>query len=1027
MQVTQVRTDPEIVFLGAGRPQRGDTHAALRETGGGASVLDWLLQAFATQQAGVQFIGGYQLREIRQRYPGFRYRENPDWEETRASGSLFLAEFPDSGALCATYSDVLYRASAVAALSQVEADVVVAVDSHWKDRYRGRPEADIEASEKVNLAGERVTRAGESITASQADAEFIGLVRFGPVAVALLGELRERVGREPELACEKLSTLVERLRVRGLEVRAVDLAGDWAELNEPQDLAHFVLGTKAETLARLHGMVRNSRIEDQVAFTVAEWEAQQRPLVERITEAFAGQAVVVRSSALSEDGFASANAGAYTSVLHVPVSDRDRLLAAIEEVIASYPDNNPANQVLVQPMVADVRASGVAFTRTLAHGAPWYVVNYDAASGSTESITNGTSRDHQTLVIRRDTEALPEDLPAVLSGLLPALREIEGLLGYDSLDVEFAVSGDNTVHILQVRPIAVDHSEWDLEDGALYALLAHAETHFRALQRPSPFVLGQKALFGVMPDWNPAEIIGTRPGRLAASLYRLLVMDDIWARQRAEYGYRDVRPQPLLVSFAGHPYVDVRASFNSFLPAALEDGLAERLVDFYLDWLVRHPQLHDKVEFEVVPTCFGLDFARWQRRLTEDGGFSAGEVEALRTALLEITREAFDRNATDMAAIEVLEQRCERLREADIPPLERAWLLLDDCRARGTLPFSHLARSAFVAVTLLRSAVHEGVIAQEDMDDFLNTIRSVSHTLTEDAHATATGKMAWPDFFEKYGHLRPGTYDISSPSYAVDPEAYLGPVVARAAEVPPTHAGAGERWGKVRGEFAAALGKAGLPDDIDRIETFMRGAIEGREYAKFAFTRNLSAALDALVAWGETHGVSREQLAHVSIDDLLALRTGTAVVADAGEWVRQRAAEGAAWVHQASAVELPPLITRAEDFSVFVYPGSEANFVGSGQVVAKCMDLSEAGAEKVELKGRIAMIPQADPGYDWLFGRDIAGLITMYGGANSHMAIRAAEFGLPAAIGVGETRYRALCGAEALDLNCANRQIHVVR
>ena len=72
-----------------------------------------------------------------------------------------------------------------------------------------------------------------------------------------------------------------------------------------------------------------------------------------------------------------------------------------------------------------------------------------------------------------------------------------------------------------------------------------------------------------MTDWNPAEIVGTNPKRLASSLYRYLVTDEVWARQRAEYGYRDVRPCPLLVDFVGHPYVDVRASFNSFVPAAL--------------------------------------------------------------------------------------------------------------------------------------------------------------------------------------------------------------------------------------------------------------------------------------------------------------------------------------------------------------------------------------------------------------------------------------------------------------------------
>ncbi|WP_096407604.1 PEP-utilizing enzyme [Halorhodospira halochloris] len=75
----------------------------------------------------------------------------------------------------------------------------------------------------------------------------------------------------------------------------------------------------------------------------------------------------------------------------------------------------------------------------------------------------------------------------------------------------------------------------------------------------------------------------------------------------------------------------------------------------------------------------------------------------------------------------------------------------------------------------------------------------------------------------------------------------------------------------------------------------------------------------------------------------------------------------------------------------------------------------------------MALIPQADPGYDWLFGQGIAGLITLFGGANSHMAIRAAEFGLPAAIGVGEQRYREVAQAQVLELDPPRQILRVIR
>ena len=74
------------------------------------------------------------------------------------------------------------------------------------------------------------------------------------------------------------------------------------------------------------------------------------------------------------------------------------------------------------------------------------------------------------------------------------------------------------------------------------------------------------------------------------------------------------------------------------------------------------------------------------------------------------------------------------------------------------------------------------------------------------------------------------------------------------------------------------------------------------------------------------------------------------------------------------------------------------------------------------------LIPSADPGYDWLLARGIAGLVTMFGGANSHMAVRAAECSLPAAIGVGEHALRAARPrASVLRLDCGARTITVVR
>ena len=55
-----------------------------------------------------------------------------------------------------------------------------------------------------------------------------------------------------------------------------------------------------------------------------------------------------------------------------------------------------------------------------------------------------------------------------------------------------------------------------------------------------------------------------------------------------------------------------------------------------------------------------------------------------------------------------------------------------------------------------------------------------------------------------------------------------------------------------------------------------------------------------------------------------------------------------------------------------------------------------------KINNKIVFIENADPGYDFLFSKNIKGFVTKYGGQNSHMSIRSAEMSIPACIGIGE-------------------------
>jgi len=1029
----------QIVILGAGRPHRGDVPAALRTDREGTPVLEWMVDALGVGLDDVTFVGGYEVDAVRARYPGLRVVVPSDWRSTGSAASLLAVPLDVDRAAIVVYSDILVRPDLVEVVRAGTTGVTLAWDSRWRERFAGRRRAALAGREKVIAGAGGIERLGVDIGVDDASGEFVGLARLTPAIVEAVDRLRSDGARSDALRSH-LSGLLQALRERGVDVGGVDVAGDWAEVDEPADIARFVLGTKADTLARLRRLVVSARIADQVTRTVGDWERAPQRAVAEVADAFGDRPLIVRSSTTHEDAFSASNAGGFTSVLGVRADDG--LLDAVGQVSGSYRRagiDADVQQVLVQPLIDDVVVSGVALTRTLDHGAPWLVVEY-TTDGDTEAVTSGTSGDLRTLVIRRDLDpaagtagAAASELARVAS-LLEALREVEGLLGHDGLDVEFAIDRAGTVHLLQVRPsvTATQRPERDAAFGeALAAAHATWQDHASA---PAHLPGSARPLFGIMPDWNPAEIVGTAPGRLALDLYRSLITDEVWARQRAEAGYRDVRPAPLLVTFAGRPYVDVRASFASFLPAGLDDALAGRVLAGALERLAARPELHDKVEFAVVPTCLDPDWRRWELLLRDDG-LTPDEVGRIRAALATVTATVLGRVDMDLATVRDLARRSAAATAGIADPLARAVALLDEARVAGTLPFAHLARAAFVAVSLLRGAQAQGVLSEEAVADFHAGVRTVSHDLSTDAAAVAAGELAWDALVARWGHLRPGTYEVTSPRYDADPERFLRPLVAaaatpaRSATVDGAAGGDGEAdgdgaWRAERAALFAALDDLGLGGDPDAIERTLRSAIEGREWAKLAFTRNLSDALELIAHTWEARGVDRAVIADVPLDLLLPGADGQ--LADVAV-VREHAEQGRRARELTEALQLPPLLGVEADLDAFVLSADTPNFVGTRPVIAPVIVLDGGAAPTADVRGRIVLIPRADPGFDWLFGHGLAGLVTLYGGANSHMAIRAAEFGLPAAIGVGEQRFRALTSASEVELDPRGHTLRALR
>jgi choline kinase len=238
-----------VIVIGAGRgkrlmPTTADAPKCFAEVSG-RRLLDWAVAAF--HDSGLDdicFIGGYQIDKVRQEYPQFQFRHNPDWEHNNILASLFYAEdMMEDGFICC-YSDVLFTADVVKRLVESSADMVLGVDTAWLERYTERTDHPPDDAEKVTALNGQITRIDRRIEVTDAHGEYIGVAKFSPAGAARLRQAYHRAeqkfagrpwrdARQFEKAYKIL--LFQDMIERGERFAHVDTPGGYIEVDTQQD------------------------------------------------------------------------------------------------------------------------------------------------------------------------------------------------------------------------------------------------------------------------------------------------------------------------------------------------------------------------------------------------------------------------------------------------------------------------------------------------------------------------------------------------------------------------------------------------------------------------------------------------------------------------------------------------------------------------------------------------------------------------------------------------------------------------
>lgn len=791
----------------------------------------------------------------------------------------------------------------------------------------------------------------------------------------------------------------------------------------------FKFETKAKNLESISKLLSSSLVPKFIFFELEEWFESDEKVLSKIQSFFGDAKIIVRSSAQGEDSDRESMAGCFESVSNIFANDLLMLKNAINTVLHSYEKSkyglDKKHQILVQLMVEKVSMSGVILTQDLNSGAPYYVINYDDQSGSTDTVTAGKEHGSHTLLIHRDNV---NDLKSPrFSSLLKVVKEIEQLIQQDCLDIEFAVDKENIVYILQIRPISTRPNWNNVAADKVNEAIGALKNFLVEYQDQSIGIYGEKSIFTTMSDWNPAEMIGVSPRPLALSLYKHLITDYAWREARRSMGYFEPRGKRLMVDLCGKPYIDVRLSFNSFLPAKINSPIADKLVNAWLARLSQHKELHDKVEFEIVTTAMSFDFDSLVKKQFNDV-LSASEMAIYRKELFELTNNLISGKVAPIIGelnkiADLLTRRLELLEKNKNSDIASVSALLEDCIKLGTIPFSILARHAFIATSFLRSMVSRDVLTDLEAASFQKSIKTIAGDFITDIDSISENNNAKDSaFMQKYGHLRPGTYDILSRRYDQREDMLSGNRKLKNKNSEQNSFNFSDlqlqKMDSLLMEFGYEVSSLELID-------YIKSAVSAREYAKFVFSKNISDSLEIIANWGEKNGLNREDLSYLSITDILDSINCCQILTLPNK-LKILSLQRKSDYEVTTSIRLPYIIESERDVSIIPLLINKPNFITKKSIRAEVIFINGQSSDLSKLDGKIVLIEGADPGFDWIFSRQIVGLITKFGGANSHMAIRCAEFGLPAAIGCGEQIFDRVVLSSFVELDCSEERVESI-
>ncbi len=762
--------------------------------------------------------------------------------------------------------------------------------------------------------------------------------------------------------------------------------------------------------------------------------------------------VAARSSATLEDLAEASFAGQQDTVLNL--HDEETLLRAVQRCWGSlftdravlyrrqhgFADEGAALAVVVQQMV-EPAVSGILFTAdpVSQHRG---VCSIDASYGLGEALVSGkvnadlyrVEKDSGRVLETRVGDkalgifALPaggtEERPipdadrarpclsdAQLAGLVALARTVESHQGAPQ-DIEWAIDGAGTLHLLQTRAIT---SLFPLVepvrapgDTSVHAFVSigHIQVMTEAMRPFGATFLQAGFPFGKETPSDDSAVIRTAGGRvfgdftaalrtfpLSAIFPRILKIVD----ERVGLSLAAVKDRPAVTAGPG-PRVDRHTVFARVLRPVFK-GL----------WRAFWAKDPERVAAALSTTL---------QRVVDDGRARLDDAPDLSTRLLRV--------------IEVVYGVMPQLLNG-FPPVVicggYAWNRLGKL-APQDVPLTEVQD---IVRGLTGNVTTEMDLALADVADLAREVDGLvpaleqGHppTVVEDVRADFAPKpgggafyAAWDAFVDRYGHRCPGEIDASSARWRDDPSSLVMSIVGMSKG----DRKKGDHWAhhKAAGERAAALidrmAKAApfwRRGRIRRLARMARAYMALREHGKYyllLFFDEAHRAAQQIAARAVQQGAlaAGDDVWFLTFREVAALGRGELSDAQAlvlrrrAAYARQRTLTVPRVVTSEGEVPVAAARTDVPDGALGGVAASAGEVVGIARVVRD-------PRKEVLHDGEILVAPFSDPGWTPLFVH-AAGLVMEVGGLMTHGSVVAREYGIPAVVGVDDATTKIKTG-----------------